>query len=41
MLSKQINDQQIPEYQNVEDFDYFLPDKLIAQFPLKNAIIQE
>ena len=35
MLSKQINDQQIPEYQNVEDFDYFLPDKLIAQFPLK------
>lgn len=35
MLSKQINDQQIPEYQNVEDFDYFLPDELIAQFPLK------
>ncbi len=35
MLNKQINDQQMPEYQNVEDFDYFLPDELIAQFPLK------
>lgn len=28
--------QQIPEYTNICDFDYFLPNELIAQFPLKN-----
>ena len=33
--SEQINAQQIPQYKNLEDFDYFLPDELIAQFPLK------
>ncbi len=27
--------QQIPEYKNLEDFDYFLPEELIAQLPLK------
>lgn len=33
--TKQINEQQIPQYKNLEDFDYFLPEELIAQFPLK------
>jgi len=33
--TKQINEQQIHQYKNLEDFDYFLPDELIAQFPLK------
>lgn len=33
--SEQINTQQIPQYKNLEDFDYFLPEELIAQFPLK------
>ena len=33
--NKQINEQQIPEYTKLEDFDYFLPEELIAQFPLK------
>ncbi len=34
--NQQINDiQQIPQYQNLEDFNYFLPEELIAQFPLK------
>lgn len=33
--NKQINEQQIPEYKNLADFDYFLPEELIAQFPLK------
>lgn len=28
--------QQIPEHTNICDFDYFLPEELIAQFPLKN-----
>lgn len=27
---------QINEYISIEDFDYFLPEELIAQFPLKN-----
>jgi len=30
-----IDSEQIPEYKSLEDFDYELPDKLIAQFPLK------
>lgn len=33
--NKQINEQQIPQYTKLEDFDYFLPEELIAQFPLK------
>lgn len=33
--TKQINEQQTPQYKNIEDFDYILPEELIAQYPLK------
>ncbi len=33
--TKQIDEQQMPQYTKLEEFDYFLPDELIAQFPLK------